>query len=385
MKATNRSRVVLFVIFGLAAAANAQGVGQAVHAVLVEESDSALLERTKELNHTIRRSWSARMPSDLSAVLQVIERVELDHDLRGEVLGAVVEVATRGELMILVQRAQQWLDRPDQTRQGYVYYGLAARLLSELHRTGRWLELRQSPEWLPLLEGLLRLHGTLQQGPSNPSLELWRGTPMDPSARERSALRVIIALQSVDAPPHLSVAVKSEEGRRRLRDALRWGTTLQSFHRGAASTLAELGDRPALTILADIRPRITEAARCDAMRDVPGAEMGSVVELYVDRIGLQSDPAKVLPFIAREHDFGPLPTQLRVWAIGRALRMGIEPEVVRAAVAQHLESAVRAAANGDDEARTAGVSIRAAAAEAELIGDGQFEDLKPTPGRVRFR
>jgi hypothetical protein len=349
----------------------AQEIESAVRAT-IQEVGGATPASAVELSALVRRQWDAKSEDDWIAIKQAMA----DARLRS-VHQTVIEVASDAELDLLVAEAATWVDTGVEERRSVLNphgsLGAAHNFIYMLEKSGRWNAVKGSSHWVELLEGTISGSYNVVGGifRRETSVELWVQTPMTAPARERSALSIIERMQRDDAPHEVANAVISEPGRERLRRLLMEGQTLQTFHKGAASALAELGDRPTLAILEALAPQISGRAYQDETIPRPRGPMGVIVEPYVRRISVQADPNHLLRFIAT-HGEGDLNIyHLQAWAVGRAVRMGIDRVRVRAAVVTYLEAA--SAAAGD---RHIMCLIRDAAAQEGLIADDEFENLK---------
>lgn len=163
-------------------------------------------------------------------------------------------------------------------------------------------------------------------------------------AKSEGALKVVEARAREHLRDSRIVSLLTEDALARLRGLVREsGDEPASFHMGAASALAHLGDVESLAML---------RAKGEAVRRANDSPVGSVGDI-VWCIEIQHPPEKLLEFLS-----DPSADELsdprhvteghaRAWAVRRAMEIGLERERVRASVFAYVEKVRGLAASTD--------------------------------------
>lgn len=102
-----------------------------------------------------------------------------------------------------------------------------------------------------------------------------------------------------------------------------------TFHWGAAKALAHLGDADILPQLRLIRNRFLHSAAPDI-----GRKCAENLDYLIKQIDLQHPPSNLARYIASNEGIHPS-SSLRVWAVSRALELGVDPAELRQAILVH--------------------------------------------------
>lgn len=152
--------------------------------------------------------------------------------------------------------------------------------------------------------------------------------------KSEAALRLVEGLAGSNLRDRRFVSLLTEAALPRLRELVREsGDDLSSFHMGAASALAHLGDVESLAMLREKGESVRRA------NDSPVGSVGDIVWC----IEIQHPPEKLLEFLsAPSADDLSDPRHMteehaRAWAVRRAMELGLGRERVRARVFAYVE------------------------------------------------
>ncbi len=200
------------------------------------------------------------------------------------------------------------------------------------------------------------------------------GAPLE--LRRATAEAIIAAHGRGTQPPLALIRLLDSSSLPKLRALVRQSNDPDSFHFGAAAALAHLGDREILPDLEAARPSLRKKH----------VNIENYVVYYIWQINVQHPAAKLLEYIASAEDIGR--ARPRMWAVRRALELGLDREKIRAAVLEHA-SKVEPKEFRQQTGRVVEVwpSLSTIKAEAIELGVLRADDLpevkipaaKPTP------
>ena len=144
-----------------------------------------------------------------------------------------------------------------------------------------------------------------------------------PLALSRAAAEAIVAARrNAEAQHPLVLKLLDSTSVPKLRELLKQSEDPLKFHLGSAAALAHLGD-------IEIKD---EVKRLSAEFNPIDRNLGGILEYFVWQIEIQQSTTKLLEYIASDRDLA-LPR--RLWAVHRAVELGVAREMIRAALLEH--------------------------------------------------
>jgi len=145
-----------------------------------------------------------------------------------------------------------------------------------------------------------------------------------PIERRRAAAEAIVAAHRKAQSHHpLVLKLLDRASFPRLRELVNRSEDPHSFHYGAASALAHLGDVQIKDRLKQLSEKFTPVKR----------NLGGILQYFAWQIEVQDPAAKLLDFIASTERLESVGS--RAWAIRRAVELGIPKENIREALLEH--------------------------------------------------
>ena len=167
-------------------------------------------------------------------------------------------------------------------------------------------------------------------------LEAIAGSPAPIELRRRHALAIIAESRSNTEAPDCLLRLLGRETFPELRKLVRTGKRWDDFQFMAAAVLAYFGDQEILPDLEAARP---------ALR-AKHVNFEKYVANYIWQINAQNPPGKLLESIATSES--PMHTPRQMWAIRRAVEVGLKPEDIRAAIFEYAKKVEPEASRRDN-------------------------------------
>jgi len=150
------------------------------------------------------------------------------------------------------------------------------------------------------------------------------GNPAPIEQRRERALSIIQEMRNQTDLPGPLLGLLDESSFPSFRTLVRASDDPDTFHFGAAAALAHLGDREILPDLEARRPRFREKS----------VNIEGYLVWFMWCINIQHPPAKLLRYISGPPEVG---VARRMWAVRRAVELGIPKEELRQAILKHAE------------------------------------------------
>jgi hypothetical protein len=186
---------------------------------------------------------------------------------------------------------------------------------------------------------------------------------VDRAKKREWALSVIASQRTRTQCPECLLQSLDSASVPELRELVRASKDSDTFHFHASAALAHMGDQ-------EIVPHLQEMQTVAAKRS---RQLVGVLSQFLWMISNQHPPSRLVDYIKSAQDIENV--QRRVWAVRRAIELGIDRDLIRSALLEHGE---QVKPTGPNDLRAGLSDLKVLGVQLDLLSERDWPDVRST-------